>query len=87
MNRLAPPGMGEMPPGGGVPGVPLAMQTHHMGPPPIPPPGMAAQSQEAQSAAEFTHCELLPPHACMVIMAMLMYLLHCLSLCSMHNLR
>ncbi|KAK9893743.1 hypothetical protein P389DRAFT_107854 [Cystobasidium minutum MCA 4210] len=69
MNRLAPPGMGEMPPGGGVPGVPLAMQTHHMGPPPIPPPGMAAQSQEAQSAAEFTHLcttfgdciEALPP--------------------------
>lgn len=58
MNRLAPPGMGEMPPGAGIPGVPLSMQTQHMGAP-VPPAGMAAQSQEAQSAAEFTHCELI----------------------------
>lgn len=51
---MAHAALGEMPPAGTVPGVPLAMQTQHMAP--VPPPGMAAQSQEAQSAAEFTHC-------------------------------
>lgn len=54
MSRLANPAMADMHPSGGVPGIPLAMQTQHMAP--VPPPGMAAQSQEAQSAAEFTHC-------------------------------
>jgi hypothetical protein len=56
--RLVNPAMGDMLPSGAVPGVPLAMQMQHMAP--VPPPGMAAQSQEAQSAAEFTHCRQYP---------------------------